>query len=624
MFSSSIKQLIRRPGRAFIFFLLILLITAMLVFSTASVIETNQRLDAVNKQFTTIATVTQHWQPGEEILDVDMLAFEDAEYVNLPETRPLLMTYNSQIYTTSTQNSADSIHLVEFTPLADCSAIDELVDVQIVNVHYDWYDNTKSVFLGSPEKTFSPGDVIKMHQLFEPVVPLEAGKIYIANLSYIEEQTVFAEGYIPNRAPFSTQHSPDGQLLEIGIVRDGGILTDQPRIEEVTKDFWTDGSRGQDWINWVQALEYEKNTSPIPVIPTNSLSLLPTFHSKQAYISSGREITEEEFSQGAEVCLLPYDLMVRNALKVGDKINLPMCYAMYGFVPSGYHLFHFNLDYSFSPLDSQGDFYRPFWEKEYEIVGEYKQIQSGTSELYYDMIILPRNSIRASWENNIAYFEPMNALNTSFEISNGTIAEFNTELHQAVPTSSRLEIRYDDNGYEDVMASLKDAQLSGSLLLSVSIFATIAIIILLCYFFVVKEGKRTAIERSLGMTKRQCRISLLSGIVIIVIPALILGSFASWALTNMELENKMSEMSQAVDKKADTENAFFSREFSLWAENEHNETDIVLDEVPLLVLNSVYFVVPLFIFFTVVSLTVFLININLLIEPIRLLGGRGD
>ena len=126
------------------------------------------------------------------------------------------------------------------------------------------------------------------------------------------------------------------------------------------------------------------------------------------------------------------------------------------------------------------------------------------------------------------------------------------------------------------------------------------------------------------MTKRQCRISLLSGIVIIVIPALILGSFASWALTNMELENKMSEMSQAVDKKADTENAFFSREFSLWAENEHNETDIVLDEVTLLVLNSVCFVVPLFIFFTVVSLTVFLININLLIEPIRLLGGRGD
>ena len=48
--------------------------------------------------------------------------------------------------------------------------------------------------------------------------------------------------------------------------------------------------------------------------------------------------------------------------------------------------------------------------------------------------------------------------------------------------------------------------------------AALAILALL-YFFVVKEKKRTAVERSLGMSKRQCRVSLLAGLMILTIIA---------------------------------------------------------------------------------------------------------
>lgn len=623
MFCVSVKQLFRKPGQALIFFLLIAASTALLVFSAVLMTETNQRIDAAESQFTTIATVTQNWQAGDEILHADMLNFEDAEYINPPETRPLLMTYNPELYTTSTQSSGDSIHLVSFTPLADCSAMDELVDVEIQEVYYDWYDSTKNNF-GSTEKALQPGNVIGVHQLFDPIVTLEVGKTYIANLSYIEEQAVFEAGYIPNRAPFSTQHSSSGEMVEGGITREGGILTDQPRIEEVTENFWDEEGRGEDWLNWVQALENERHTSHIPVLPTNSLTLLPAFHSNQAYISSGREITQEEFEKGEKVCILPRELMVRNALKVGDKIDLSMRFAMYGFVPGESRLFHFNLDYSFSPLDAQGNLYKPFWEAEYEIVGEYKQLREGANELNYDVIIVPSNSIGAGWEENIAYYEAMNGMNTSFQIPNGKIAEFNAALYRAVPNAAKLKIVYDDNGYEDIIGSLKNARLSAFLLLGVGCFSVLIVVILLLYFLVVKERKRTAVERSMGVSRNGCRVSMLAGILVLTLPAVILGSYGSWLVLEAESNSSNKIVVEAPAELNSMETAYFSREFSLWAENEHNQAGIQLDDHAVHVQKMVYVAVPLSVLLIVLILAMVMINRSIQIEPIMLLGAQNE
>lgn len=45
----------------------------------------------------------------------------------------------------------------------------------------------------------------------------------------------------------------------------------------------------------------------------------------------------------------------------------------------------------------------------------------------------------------------------------------------------------------------------------------LATIAFLMYFMILKQRRRTAIERSLGMTKRQCTMSLLGGILILTI-----------------------------------------------------------------------------------------------------------
>lgn len=634
MVINSLKQLFRRPGMALIFFLLLTAVTALLTFAAVTMAETNQRISAAEGQFTTIATVSQNTYPGDEYLHAEILDFQGAAYVHPPETRPHLLAYNQELHTTVEQYSADGIHVVTFTALEDCTALDQQIPIRIEEALYNKFDTTAANVMGYGESELLPGDQVLFTQTLD-LTPLEAGKTYIASLWFMAGQengwAIAEDGYYTDFGPFSTQYDSNGNPLE-GAGRAG-------RVEEVTSGFWDKGGRGRLWTNWVEALKWEKHTSPLPVVPTNSLSLLPSFHRKQAYISHGREITPEEFASGAKVCVMPRALMLRNLLSIGDKIRLPLRVALCGFVPNGLtNMFHFNLSYCFTPLNAEGELYDVFWEDEYEIVGEYQELQEGYSELYYDIIIVPEKSIGTAWENNIAYYGPMNPQSTSFQIENGSIPHFNTALHKAVPQASKLEIIYDDNGYEEVMQGLKNARLSSMLLLAVGALSALTVLVLLLYFFVIKERKRTAIERSLGLTKTQCRVSLVSGILLLAIPAVVLGSGASWIISNgnfadeknstgesgFNFESTIGEDLRASDPAESMETAYFSRDFSLWAENENTGMDIMLDDTALSVQGMIYFAVPGVIFLCVLMLSILLVNFNLRLEPILLLGGSEE
>ncbi|WP_322176527.1 FtsX-like permease family protein [Acutalibacter caecimuris] len=621
MFMTSIKQLFRRPGRALLFFLLIAAVTALLVFSAVSMVKTNLQIDAAENQFTTIATVTQHWQQGDTLLRADMLDFQGTEYINGPETRPFLLAYNPALHSTSDAYTADSIHIVVFTPLEDCTALEQIVKVEIQEAMYNKYDAVGSHIMGYSEQDLSPGKVVPIVQKFD-LTPLEVGKTYIANLSFTMHMLDTGsgsenEGYMPVQGPFTTQHTVNGQIK-------GGnsTISRNTRIDEVTDGFWGEGGRGQNWLNWIRALQLEKSTCPLAVAPTESVNLIPAFHSKQAFISSGQEIKQEEFLQGAKVCVVSHELLTRNVLKIGDKIRLPMRVALYGFIPTWFRNFHFNLDYSFTPLDAEGKLYESFWDEEYEIVGAYKQVGDGLNALDYDTIIVPTSSIGIGWEDHIAYYQPMNGMDTSFQILNGKIAAFHTALNRAVPDAARLEIVYDDNGYEDMIDSLKSARLSAGLLLGVGIFSALTVVILLLYFFVVKERRRTAVERSMGVSRHGCRVSLLAGIFVLTLPAVILGSYGSWLA--METKSNVSHDIKTEIPPDSMETAYFSRDFSLWAENEHSETDIYLDRGANSVQIMLYIVVPLGILLIVLILSAVMTNYSLRIEPIMLLGGQNE
>lgn len=202
----------------------------------------------------------------------------------------------------------------------------------------------------------------------------------------------------------------------------------------------------------------------------------------------------------------------------------------------------------FLAANAQGELYPVFWEVEYEIVGIYRYSggksgdpSSGQTEMTRDMVIIPTKSVKASDGNNIVDFGPMLDTTASFQIPNGSITEFEAAFTKAVPESSLLKITYDDNGYEQISGDLKATRDMAVLFGAIGLLSTLAILMLLLHFFVVKQKKRTAIERSMGMSRRQCRISIMSGIMVLTTVATIAGSMGSsflikWMLTISEVD----------------------------------------------------------------------------------------
>jgi len=298
--------------------------------------------------------------------------------------------------------------------------------------------------------------------------------------------------------------------------------------------------------------------------------------------------------------MLPQDTAIVNQLSVGSKITLPMLCVQYG-------------DDNFSLLNADGDIYKTFWEQEYEVVGIYNSTGGFLSDFSTDMFIIPTNSVKSGWENNIAGWGPLNADRVSFQLKNGDIAHFDAALKAEVSEMENLQIIYDDQGYSEISRSLYTNRVISLLLLLAGVLASLTIIALLLYFFVVKEMKRTAIERSLGMTKCQCRISLLAGLMILTVIATGAGN-----LCGVLILDKVQDPSAVLVEDTDSEYTY-STEYSKWAQNRElaQKTEINVDR-PV----QVFWIVPLCMSLIIFLISLFLMEHNLRVDPIYLLSTK--
>ncbi len=73
-------------------------------------------------------------------------------------------------------------------------------------------------------------------------------------------------------------------------------------------------------------------------------------------------------------------------------------------------------------------------------------------------LFIPKNSVQASDENNIAGFNYFDVKTVTFQIENGTIDDFDAALRAAVPQTEDLIITYNDNGYTEIMESLQSTR----------------------------------------------------------------------------------------------------------------------------------------------------------------------
>lgn len=644
----SLKQLLRKPVKALLFFLLFTACTFLLIFSSSMMIETNQRIKSLEGQFTTLGSVRQpgisrvhrirhneclgdiydnYWTYGDTIL-VDTLNFEGAEYTVPPENRPTYFAYLPDLRG-SHSYSGVGYHVAVFTPLEDCTTFGP-VKAEIVDTLY-----TNSGIMDFGSETLEKGQIVNVCRCGGSQTgnypTLKAGKQYIASFIammcplHTDNENIYE--YNVRTGPFASQYNTSGEKLETNFFSETGRY-----VEEVDDDFWRDQGHGNQWKTWAEF--QEKQNRLFCVKPTSSLQMIPLFQEHRASIMEGREITQDEFNDGAAVCMVSQSLASSNLLSIGDKITLPLQYAYYGCEDSRY----IGMSYDLTPFNADGEQYEVFWEEEYEIVGIYRPNNSAAvyanGELPADLFFIPANSVKGSDENNIVHFEPMYRYDTTFQIPNGTIDSFDKALHQAVSEAADLEITYNDNGYSQIIENLNSTRLASFLLFVISLLAIISIIIMLLYFFVVRERKRTAVERSLGYSKAQCRVSLISGIMVLTLLASIIGSGVAAILLNHsgteEGSLNATHAEETIDADSSTEDfdsstklmgyTQFSMEYSAWTEKQL-PTETGNDQIVIPV--WIYFSIPAALAICVLVLSLILINHNLRIDPIYLLQEKG-
>ena len=573
---NSLKFLVRTPLKTVLFFLLITVALTVLFTGAKIGSMTSAKIEAVESTFTTLGTVEQTnvntfpqvtlWSQNEnwlksqdadpdstpiekgyfqafwptlldweelerDYLSPDLLQFEGAGYVQGPEKRPYYGAWIPELQVK--QPSSGFFSVLEFTPVED--TVPGLPFLAKID----------RVLFGN-----SPGEEAYLCDHFNPEPrSLEAGKAYIA--------------FIPGSSVVYAHEGSDELVREFPIYPFpvyGHPNSQCPYYAEVTENFY-DTQWGKVWENLVQALERKRST--YPVLPTDSLDLLPTFHKGLVSVKFGREITEEEFQAGDKVCLAPMDFLLEQELEVGDTLPVSLYYADSFFSPRVEYGDRGVVNYScMNLLDDKYQVPGVFWEEEYEIVGAYLTtgVQNATrdeSEITNGLLILPSASVGPVPAENMLDTGPMLSTTTSFIIPNGTATEYLEKFRENVPESENLEITFDDGGYSQIVANLREIQLKAVILFAIGAVVTAVISVLLLYFFIVKQAHRTAVERSLGMTKRQCFLSLVGGLMVLCVAAS-LGA----AAINLGIGTGVE------DRLAQEEQEYFSTEYSLWTREE--------------------------------------------------------
>ena len=607
---NSLRQLMRTPVKTLAFLVLLSLAVTFSMLGFQLWAGARDNIERIDKAYMTIGTVEQmansvgtdrmwdaetksymyfSYQGYGGIIPESVLDFEGADYVIKPEKRPVYGAYLNGFVMSSDPDweyRYDDWYLIaELQPYEDC-VTDKPVRMKV-----------KRMLRGTLKDYVE--EVWFCDHWNDMPVQLYADKTYIVSLQQ-DYHPDFDEGYLlfmPAPAITTTQRDSNGKLINDPVT---AWESHEDDWDEVTEGFY-DTPRGKAWLNLVESIEWRKFT--VPVIPTQGTKLLMPFYDGDATVIEGRDISREEYSKGEKVCLVPKEFAENNKLTVGDNLQLKLYIADYR-NPSWFLT-------SSLVLNAKGEIYPIFEDSTYTIVGVYQPlIKSFTETSDYDLaestVIIPSASVENSDENNLTGIGPMKGYSTSFEIPNGSIDEFSAAWEkQGIPS---LDIKFFDKGYTKIKAGLDDMMNTASVLLIAGTAITLLILILFCHLFITKQRKRTAIERSLGMSKGRCIASLLTGILVIVIPACVIGSALSFWLTGYTAEQvTAAHIEQAYDTT-----------FSDWvsADTDAEAYTVSMDHS----LNNAWvglWVIP-------AALGIALVNIrgNLKSEPLRLLGEK--
>ena len=622
MIKNSLRQMLRTPIRVIMFFVLIAIAAAFLSLGTSLWLTNIANIKEYEDKFMTIGTIeqkgdsitqTEYWDAEKKdylisqrpvyssIVPLSKVTLPDFDYIQKPEKRSYYGSYGPEYTLVNgagrVSASLTQTLIAEFSPLEDCIP-NQSIQIKITKI------------IGNSTIPVNAPIWFCMHWEDEPEM-LYKDKTYIASFGqygWMHGDVYEASGGLPqdgrefvSREIEAVEYNANGTKI-----KDEVITTDT--YFEVTDGFY-DTNIGKRYLELTKVnslMDYI-----FPVTGTHSTNLLMSFYNKQSFISEGRDISDEEFANGKNVCLISKTFAQNNNLTVGNSVDTHLSYTNAAAPASNDLWLNGSTTFGFEPLGSNGKVYTPFEDNSYKIVGIYET--SGSSsfnfdnyELGADEMIVPMNSIKHRDSNNIVRFGPMRGNTTSFQIANGAIPQFMEQWEKL--GNDNLEVTFYDMGYSQLQSGIENMRNIAILLLGVGALMVVFLLLFFTHLFITKQKERTAIERCMGMTKGQCRRSLLIGLVSLILLGGVTGSLVGGILSQ-----KVSAASIGQE--------YYSTKYSNISPVE--ETTLTLDNVNSNVVASAI-CASAFIIILGVGISLSKINKSLRHEPMQLLSEKNN
>ena len=317
-----------------------------------------------------------------------------------------------------------------------------------------------------------------------------------------------------------------------------------PSIQELP-----DGVTAQEVIDstssWRMAMEsIQTNNHSVPVLAVDSVEGMLEFASGRTQITQGRSISQEEYRDGAAVCLISETLARESGLDVGDTLPLSLYEKEKNLMPTMVG----DSDPTASYYLPQRGFQR---ETEYTIIGLYRQSSEWSETVASftpNSVLTPKKSVTCAMETGDCAIEASpSGLWGTMILKNGTAGQMEARLAE---NNLAGTVTYYDQGYSGIMESLDGFSRVSRTVLWVGLALWVVVLAAYCVLFPLQEGKTALRMWTLGTVKRDITGSIwLSSAAVAVIGTVIALAVSipgmSWAIGKLQ-ELTGSELTMSV------------------------------------------------------------------------------
>ena len=289
-----------------------------------------------------------------------------------------------------------------------------------------------------------------------------------------------------------------------------------PSIQELP-----DGVTAQEVIDstssWRMAMEsIQTNNHSVPVLAVDSVEGMLEFASGRTQITQGRSISQEEYRDGAAVCLISETLARESGLDVGDTLPLSLYEKEKNLMPT-----------MVGDSDPTASYYLPQrgfqQETEYTVIGLYRQSSEWgktVASFTPNSVLTPKKSVTCAMETGDCAIEASpSGLWGTMILKNGTAGQMEARLAE---NNLAGTVTYYDQGYSGIMESLDGFSRVSRTVLWVGLALWVVVLAAYCVLFPLQEGKTALRMWTLGTVKRDITGSIwLSSAAVAVIGTVI-------------------------------------------------------------------------------------------------------